>query len=77
MVEAEVGLTVIPRAAKTFLNPYRVRSIPIRPTIDWGLALVWRRGAVPSVAARAWIDVTRDLLIPAPLPVPGPAVHPL
>src|SRR5260221_1385995 len=63
MVAAGHGIALLPETICRRLDPNQTATIPLAsPIIPWRLALMWRRGRVTSFAARAWIDITREIL---------------
>jgi DNA-binding transcriptional LysR family regulator len=38
-------------------HPSVSRVLLVEPDTDWHIAMVWRRGAYLSQAARAWLDI--------------------
>lgn len=63
MVEAGLGVTLLPETSAQVLKPFRVRMVKLKPDIRWRIALIWRRGCCPSAAVHAWVKVTRDILM--------------
>lgn len=63
MVEAGLGISVLPTSLTRALKAYRVRLLPIQPDIHRQLALIWRRDTPPLATVRAWVEVTRDVLM--------------
>lgn len=44
------------------LDPARFSCRPIvEPQIDWSIAVAWKRRGYLSQAARAWLDVAREV----------------
>ncbi len=61
MVGAGLGVAMLPDTICRSLNPDKVRAVPLmRPVIPWHLAMAWRREGYLSVAAREWIQFTRQ-----------------
>ncbi|MBE0530693.1 MAG: LysR family transcriptional regulator [Rhodospirillales bacterium] len=71
MVESGLGVTFLATSTCRALESYRVAKIPLQPQIRRRLALIWPRGGYPSFAARAWVQLTHDILdLPKPPVVP-------
>jgi DNA-binding transcriptional LysR family regulator len=64
MVEAGMGVSVLPTSMGKALRSYRVKLVPLRPAIRRRLALIWRRDGCPPAAVHAWAAITRDVLMP-------------
>lgn len=62
LVAAGQGVAFLPRLMVPQLVQRQVRYVPLAtaPGTDWDLALVWRRGGQLSVAAQAWLALTRE-----------------
>lgn len=63
MVEARLGIALLPEsvAARLYGHPFDV--IPLdEKNIIWHLALIWQKDVYLSHAARAWIQMSRDML---------------
>lgn len=63
MVEARLGIALLPEsvAARLYGRPFDV--IPLdEKEIIWHLALIWQKDVYLSHAARAWIQMSRDML---------------
>ncbi|WP_316975551.1 LysR family transcriptional regulator [Shumkonia mesophila] len=69
MVEAGLGVTLLPASMCQALKPHGVAMVPLKPEIRYQVALVWPRAGYPSFAARAWVRLTRDILGPPQPPV--------
>lgn len=62
LAEAGLGVAFLPRLIAEQRRGPGVRLIPLdEPGTAWDMAVIWRRGAYLSAAARAWLDVVRDL----------------
>jgi DNA-binding transcriptional LysR family regulator len=58
LAAAGVGAAFLPRLLVDSHARRGVVSLPLdAPGVDWRLALVWRKGAYLSDAARAWQDL--------------------
>jgi len=67
MVESGMGLATLPMAVYHLLD--RDRVVPVRlgdPPLTISVSLAWRRGGYPSFAARAWVEVSAEVLARAP-----------
>src|SRR5260370_17213789 len=74
-VAAGRGIALLSETICRRLDPNQTATIPLAsPIIPWRLALMWRRGGFTSFAARAWIDITREILGPPPPPL-SPRYH--
>jgi DNA-binding transcriptional LysR family regulator len=62
LVAAGVGVALLPRPYCNRLDPAHFTVVPVEPEIPWDMALGWRRNGYLSHAARAWLDVARELL---------------
>ena len=62
MVEAGLGITVMPTSMARAIKPYRLKMIPLEPRIHRQIALVWLRNDSLSPSIRAWVEVMRDEL---------------
>lgn len=62
MVEAGLGVSVLPTSLAQALRSCRVRLVHFEPDIRRRLALIWRHDAPSSAAVRAWIEVSREVL---------------
>jgi DNA-binding transcriptional LysR family regulator len=64
MVEARLGIALLPQAIASQLEPHRFDVIPIDDErIIWHIGLIWKKDSYLSHAARAWITLTRELLL--------------
>ncbi|AWK85275.1 LysR family transcriptional regulator [Azospirillum thermophilum] len=62
LVAARLGVAFLPRMiALQRAHPGVVRVLLEAPETDWIMAMVWRRGAYLSNAARAWLDLVRSV----------------
>ena len=60
LVAAGMGIAFLPRMIAAQRPHERVRAVVLdEPATDWHLAMLWRRGAYLSDAARAWLDLVR------------------
>jgi DNA-binding transcriptional LysR family regulator len=62
MVAAGQGVTLFPETICERLDPHETATIALASPIPWEVAVIWRRDGLPSFAARAWVQVTRDVL---------------
>ncbi len=68
LVAAQMGVGFLPRIVADHHRVPQVRCIEITDSsLTWDLALIWRRGAYLSHAAKAWLDLCRasSLMKPA------------
>ena len=64
LVGARLGLALLPRRLCQRLDPARFLWRPLlRPRIPWHLAIIWRRDAYLSHAARAFLALAREILV--------------
>lgn len=60
LAAAGLGIAFLPRLLAEQADP-RVRAVLLdEPNTEWRLAMIWRRGAFLSYAARAWLDLLRS-----------------
>ncbi|WP_207263219.1 LysR family transcriptional regulator [Desulfovibrio sp. Huiquan2017] len=65
LAEAGLGVAFLPRLIAEQRRGPGVRLVRLdEPNTDWDMAVIWRRGGYLSAAARAWLDVVRDLYGP-------------
>ena len=65
MVAARLGIALLPEVIATQLEAGRFDVIPVdEERIIWHLGLIWKKESYLSHAARAWITLTRELLLP-------------
>jgi len=58
LAAAGLGVAFLPQMiAEQRKHPSVSRVLLVEPDTDWHIAMVWRRGAYLSQAARAWLDV--------------------
>lgn len=63
LVQAGVGIALLPAPYCRRLDAGAFTCRPVvAPEIHWDMALGWRRNGYLSHAARAWIDVAREVL---------------
>jgi len=63
MVETGMGVAVMSFEVCRLFDPAKVRVIPLtKPDIPMNLGLAWRRGGQLSFAARAWTDISVEVL---------------
>jgi DNA-binding transcriptional LysR family regulator len=63
LVEAGMGIALLPSQYCQRLDPAAFISRPlIEPEILWNIAIGWRRNAYLSRAAKAWLEVAREIL---------------
>lgn len=64
MIEAELGIAILPKIICETLDPARVVSIPLlesNTTLNWHLSLIWKKNAYLSYAAKKWADFCSDV----------------
>jgi LysR family hydrogen peroxide-inducible transcriptional activator len=63
LVGADVGVSIVPAMAATRHNTPECRYVPLMDhALQREIVAVWRRGAVPGVVARAFVDAVRDVV---------------
>ncbi|MGM7724006.1 cidABC operon transcriptional activator CidR [Metabacillus sp. Hm71] len=62
MVASKLGVSLLPESICRHLKR-NVRAVKvIEPSISWNLALIWRKNAYISNAAKAWLQFTKEKL---------------
>jgi len=62
LVAAGLGVAFLPRTIATMRRTAAVELVLLdEPDTQWHMALVWRRGGYLSHAARAWVELTREV----------------
>ncbi|NDL65113.1 LysR family transcriptional regulator [Acerihabitans arboris] len=59
MVEAGIGIAILPEPICRRLDKTRLLSLPVAPLMMWQLGLIWRRDSYLSHGAQAWITACR------------------
>lgn len=63
LVGAEVGISIVPAMAAARHNTPQTAYVPLAEhTLQREIVAVWRRGAPPSPAARAFVDCVREVV---------------
>ncbi|MEZ0497328.1 LysR family transcriptional regulator [Sphingomonas sp. IW22] len=58
---AELGVAFMPRLIAEQRPNDRIRYVPLaEPDAYWDIAMIWRRGAYLSHAAKAWLDLVKE-----------------
>jgi len=75
LVEAGLGVALLPRFLVSGYRGKAARALLDEPDTFWSMALIWRRGGYLSHAARAWLDLAREVHgdVPAGAAAPTPA----
>jgi DNA-binding transcriptional LysR family regulator len=61
LVSAGLGIGFLPQLIAEQLSHPSVRSVLLlEPQAEWHIAMIWRRGAYLSHAARAWLEILRE-----------------
>jgi DNA-binding transcriptional LysR family regulator len=61
LVGAGLGIGFLPQLIADQLSNPSVRSVLLlEPQAEWHIAMIWRRGAYLSHAAKAWLEVLRE-----------------
>jgi DNA-binding transcriptional LysR family regulator len=76
LVAARMGVALVPRMIAEQRPHPLVKRLPIsHPNIYWHMALIWRRGAFLSEAAKAWLALRQESCNPSPpLSSPTPVI---
>ncbi|WP_353118610.1 LysR substrate-binding domain-containing protein [Nitratidesulfovibrio sp.] len=61
LVEAGLGVALLPRLMVADHTTTAARVLLDEPDMWWRMALIWRRGGYLSHAARAWLDLAREV----------------
>ncbi len=65
LVGAGLGVGFLPRLIADLRVRPGVVHIPVHaPAMNWHMAWVWRRGGYLSFAAKAWLDLAREITMP-------------
>lgn len=60
LVAAHAGISFLPRLIWDQRIQKGIRNIPvIAPSLEWNIAIIWRRGGYISHAAQAWLDLAK------------------
>ena len=61
IVEANLGITLLPAQIADSLNPRQMSAVPVAdPQIYLEIALIWNTKQYVSKAAQLWIDFVRE-----------------
>ncbi|MGY4177759.1 DNA-binding transcriptional LysR family regulator [Bradyrhizobium sp. USDA 4518] len=61
LVAAEMGIAFLPKTVAEQQRSAGLRSLLLtNPSIDWNIAMTWRREAYLSHAAKAWLALVRE-----------------
>lgn len=60
MVEAGIGIAILPEPICRRLDPSRLLSLPVTPLMLWRMGLIWHQGSYLSHGAQAWIAACRQ-----------------
>ncbi len=62
LVASGVGIAFLPRMIAEQRSHTAVRSVALaEPDAIWHIAMIWRRGGYLSAAAKAWLELTREI----------------
>ncbi|MDU2939471.1 MAG: LysR family transcriptional regulator [Enterobacteriaceae bacterium] len=64
MVQAGVGLAILPEPICERLNKDTLRWIPLQSELSWQLGMIWREGVYLSHSARAWLACCEGFWLP-------------
>ena len=56
MVQAGVGVAILPEPVCQRLDKHTLRWLPLNSTLHWSLGMIWRKGAYLSHSAQAWLQ---------------------
>ncbi|HWK60353.1 MAG TPA: LysR family transcriptional regulator [Eoetvoesiella sp.] len=72
LVAAGLGIAFLPRLIMDERRQAGLAHVLLdEPDLNWDLAMIWRRGAYLSLAARAWLEIVRDAHSKEQAPEPG------
>lgn len=60
MVEAGIGIAILPEPICRRLDKTRLLSLPVAPLMMWQMGLIWRQDSYLSHGAQAWISACRQ-----------------
>ena len=62
LVGAGLGVAFFPRMIALQRGNANVRAVKlVEPRLEWAMSLAWRRDAYLSAAARAWLEMVREV----------------
>lgn len=71
LVSAGLGVAFLPRMIASQRHHPAIHSVLLdAPGAEWAMAMVWRRGAYLSEAAKAWLALVREIHGKAPPKIP-------
>jgi DNA-binding transcriptional LysR family regulator len=56
MVQAGVGIAILPQPICERLDKNTLRWIPLESDLHWQLGMIWREGVYLSQSAQAWLQ---------------------
>ncbi|MBD1381855.1 cidABC operon transcriptional activator CidR [Metabacillus arenae] len=62
MIAAELGISILPHSVSMLLKEDVHTIKVVKPTIEWDLAIIWRKNHYLSYATREWLKFTQDRL---------------
>jgi hypothetical protein len=69
MVQAGVGIAILPEPICQRLDKQTLRWIPLESDLRWQLGMIWREGVYLSHSAQAWLECCEGFWVPE---TPGP-----
>ncbi|WP_297122518.1 LysR family transcriptional regulator [uncultured Enterobacter sp.] len=69
MVEAGVGIAILPQPICERLDKNTLRWVPLESDLRWQLGMIWREGVYLSHSAQAWLECCKGFWVPSPQPL--------
>jgi len=66
MVQAGVGIAILPEPICQRLDKQTLRWIPLQSDLQWQLGMIWREGIYLSHSAQAWLTCCEGFWLPQP-----------
>ncbi|MBJ5895263.1 LysR family transcriptional regulator, partial [Salmonella enterica subsp. enterica serovar Rissen] len=64
MVQAGVGIAILPEPICQRLDKQTLRWIPLESDLRWQLGMIWREGVYLSHSAQAWLKCCEGFWLP-------------
>ncbi|WP_336852195.1 LysR family transcriptional regulator [Pseudescherichia vulneris] len=71
MVQAGVGIAILPEPICQRLDKQTLRWIPLQSDLQWQLGMIWREGVYLSHSAQAWLACCEGFWLPPNPETPG------